>query len=120
MNTHKRLADIRNDFERGVFLAVYHSPRQRLRRVIARVLLGLKHGLRGLLFSWPLYLLPLSATLLRTDYLPLIVLLLLPGLALSGVILLRGIREDYARLVSGCILQPGYPTRLLFHARTHS
>ncbi|MGB7934894.1 MAG: hypothetical protein WCH04_22275 [Gammaproteobacteria bacterium] len=116
----KRLADIRNDFERGVFLAVYNSPRQRLHRVIARVLLGLKHGLRGLLFSWPLYLLPLAATLLKATYLPLIVLLLLPGLALSGMILLRGVREDYLHFVNGCILQPGYPVRLLFPAGHHS
>ena len=116
----KRLADIRNDFERGVFLAVYHSPRQRLRRAIARLLLGLKHGLRGLLFSWPLYLLPLAATLLQAAYLPLIVLLLLPALALSGVILLRGVREDYARFVNGVILQPGYPARLLFPAEHHA
>ena len=57
----KCLADIRNDFERGVFLAIYNSRQQRLHRVLARVILGCKHGLRGLLFSWPLYLLPLAA-----------------------------------------------------------
>jgi hypothetical protein len=116
MTPPKRLADIHNDFERAVFLAVYNSPRQRLHRAVARVLLGLKHGLRGVLFSWPLYLLPVAATLLQATYLPLIALLLLPGLAVSGVILRRGVREDYARFVNGVILQPGYPARLLFHA----
>jgi hypothetical protein len=120
MTPPKRLAELRSDFERGVFLAVYHSPRQRLHRAIASLLLGLKHALRGLLFSWPLYLLPLAAMLLQATYLPLIVLLLLPGLALSGAILLRGVREDYARFVNGCILQPGYPTRLLFPAGRHA
>jgi hypothetical protein len=120
MNAPKRLADIRNDVERAVFLAVYNSPRQRLHRANAHLLLGLKHGLRGLLFSWPLYLLPLAAKLLQATYLPLIVLLLLPGLALSAVILLRGVREDYARFVNGRILQPGYPARLLFSAGTPS
>jgi hypothetical protein len=119
MTPPKRLAGIRNDFERAVFLAVYNSPRQRLHRAIARLLLGLKHGLRGVLFSWPLYLLPLAATLLQATYLPLIGLLLLPGLALSGVILLRGVREDYARFVNGVILQSGYPARLLFRAGTN-
>lgn len=121
MNTRKskRLADIHNEFERGVFLSIYRSRRQIRNRVIARVLLGIKHGLRGFLFSWPLYLLPLAAWLLQARYLPLILLLLLPGLALSGLILLRGVREDYARLVDGCILQPGYPVRLLFPGDLH-
>jgi len=110
----KRIADVRNDFERGVFLALYNSRRQRLHRAAARVILGLKHGLRGLLFSWPLYLLPLAAWLSQARYLPLILLLLLPGVCISGTILRRGVREDYARLVDGCLLRSGYPGRLLF------
>lgn len=116
MNTceTKRLSDIRDDFERGVFMALYTSRRQRLRRGIARLLLGLKHGLRGILFSWPLYLLPLAAWLLQARYLPLIALLLLPGVVISGAILRRGVHEDYARLVDGFILRPGYAARLLF------
>jgi hypothetical protein len=77
-------------------------------------LLGLKHGLRGTLFSWPLYLLPLAATFFNVTWLLLILLLLLPGLLLSGMILLRGVREDYARLVDGYILRPGYTGRVLF------
>ena len=116
MNTYstRRLADIRNDFERGLFMALYNSRRQRLHRVIARLLLGLKHGLRGILFSWPLYLLPLAAWLLQARYLPLIVLLLLPGVVLSLTILRRGVHEDYARLVDGTILRRGYAAQLLF------
>jgi len=110
----KRLSDIRNDFERGVFLSVYNSRPQRLRRHIARVILALKHGLRGTLFSWPLYLLPLAAWSFKASYLPLILLLLLPGVTISGVILVRGVREDYAAHVEGFILRPGYPGRLLF------
>jgi hypothetical protein len=112
--TTKRLADIRNDFERGVFLSVYNSRPQRLRRQLARVILALKHVLRGTLFSWPLYLLPLAAWSLQASYLPLILLLLLPGVTISGVILVRGVREDYAAHVEGFILRPGYPGRLLF------
>ena len=110
----KRLPDIRNEFERGVFLALYNSRRQRVHRVIARIILGLKHGLRGILFSWPLYLLPLAAWLLQARYLSLIILLLLPGIYISGVILIRGVGEDYANHVEGQILRPGYPGRLLF------
>lgn len=110
----KRLSDIRNDFERGVFIALYNSRQQRMHRMLARAILGFKHGLRGLLFSWPLYLLPLAAWLLQARYLPLILLLLLPGVYLSITILRRGVREDYARLVDGCLLRNGYPGRLLF------
>jgi hypothetical protein len=113
----KRLTDIRGEFERGIFLSIYNSPRQRLSRAIARLILGLKHGLRGVLFSWPLYLLPLAAWLLQARHLPLILLLLLPGLVISGAILRRGVREDYARLVEGYILRKGYPRRLLFPGR---
>jgi len=112
--TRKRLTDIRNDFERGVFLSVYNSRVQRMRRVIALLILGMKHGLRGTLFSWPLYLLPLAAWSFKLTYLPLILLLLLPGVYISGGILVRGVREDYADHVEGFILRPGYPGRLLF------
>ena len=116
MNTaaSKRLTDIRSEFERGVFLALYHSPRQRLHRFLALLILAFKHGLRGILFSWPLYLLPLAAWLLQARYLPLILLLLLPGVYVSGGILRRGVHDDYARLVDGCLLRSGYPGRLLF------
>ena len=110
----KKLSDIRNEFERGVFLALYNSRQQRMRRAIARIILGLKHGIRGILFSWPLYLLPVAAWLLQARYLPLILLLLLPGIYISGVILVRGVGEDYANHVDGLILRPGYPGRLLF------
>ena len=112
--TSKRLSDIRNEFERGVFLSVYNSRAQRVRRQIAHVILAVKHGLRGTLFSWPLYLLPLAAWSLKVSYLPLILLLLLPGVYISWVILVRGVREDYANYVEGFILRPGFPGRLLF------
>ena len=112
--TSKCLSDIRNDFERGVFLSLYNSRPQRLRRVIARIILAVKHGLRGTLFSWPLYLLPLAAWSLKATYLPLILLLLIPGVYISAVILVRGVREDYEHYVEGYLLQPGFPGRLLF------
>ena len=110
----KHLSDIRGDFERGVFMALYASRQQRRRRLFAYLLLGLKHGLRGILFSWPLYLLPLAAWLLQLRYLPLVVLLLLPGVVLSAVILSRGVHADYARLVDGHLLERGYARRMLF------
>ncbi|MDH3831441.1 MAG: hypothetical protein OEU48_07205 [Gammaproteobacteria bacterium] len=112
--TSKRLADIRNELERSVFLSVYNSRRQRLRRIMARIILTMKHGVRGILFSWPLYLLPLAAWSIKATYLQLILLLLLPGVYISGVILVRGVREDYNNHVEGYLLQPGFPGRLLF------
>ena len=112
--TSKRLSDIRNEFERGVFLSVYNSRAQRMGRYIARIILVIKHGLRGALFSWPLYLLPLAAWSLKANYLPLILLLLLPGIYISWAILVRGVKEDYANYVEGYILRPGFPGRLLF------
>ncbi len=112
--TSKRLADIRNELERGVFLSVYNSRTQRIRRFIARIILAIKHGVRGTLFSWPLYLLPLAAWSIKATYLPVILLLLLPGVYISGVILVRGVREDYNNHVEGYLLQPGFPGRLLF------
>ena len=112
--TSKRLADIRNELERGVFMSVYNSRTQRMRRLVARVILTIKHGLRGTLFSWPLYLLPLAAWSLKATWLPLILLLLLPGVYISGMILVRGVREDYKNHVEGYLLQPGFPGRLLF------
>lgn len=107
---------IRNHFERAVFLAVYCSPRQRLHRAIVRPFLGPKQVLRRVLSNWPLYLQPLFATLLQASYLPLIALLLLAGLAVPGLIPPHVVREDYARFVGGCMLEPGYPARLLFSA----
>ncbi len=57
----KHLSEIKNEFERGVFLVVYNSRKQRYSRIVASVVLVMKHVLRGLLFSWPLYLLALAA-----------------------------------------------------------
>jgi hypothetical protein len=114
----KRLSDIRNEFERGVFLAVYCSRKQRHQRAIAAVVLMLKHALRGILFSWPLYLLALAAFAVPGSFKLVFVLLLLPALYVSWVILSRGVREDYARLVDGYILREGYVGRLLFNNRT--
>ena len=49
------------ELEQGIFMAAYGSPVQRRRRVLAVALLGIKHTLRGLLFSWPAYVLALAA-----------------------------------------------------------
>ncbi len=111
----KKLGEIKNEFERGVFLAVYDSARQKRRRRLAATLLCLKHVLRGLLFSWPLYMLAWAATRLPGQASLVFLPLLLPAIWVSWTILSRGVREDYRNLVEGSILHPGFLGRMLFH-----
>ena len=76
----KRLSEIKNDFERGVFVVVYNSPKQRYNRGLAVFVLMMKHVLRGLLFSWPLYLLALAAYSIPDASVWLVFFLLLPAM----------------------------------------
>jgi len=114
----KRLGDIKNEFERGVFLVLYDSPKQKLHRIVAATVLVIKHALRGILFSWPLYMLTLAAFAVPGSTKLLFILLLIPGLYVSWVILSRGVKEDYDNLVEGYILKSGYLGRMLFHNKT--
>jgi len=115
--TSRRLTEIKNDFERGVFMVVYNSPKQRYHRVVAIVMLTVKHVMRGLFFSWPLYLLALAAYSLPDASVWLVLVLLLPAMYVSWVILSRGIKEDYEHLVHGYLLRSGYLGRILFHGK---
>jgi hypothetical protein len=94
-----------NDLESAVFHAVYNSFEQRRLRLMAIILLGLKHGLRGIVFSWPLYFIALLPFLLPDEAGWWIVLFVFPALAVSGYILLKGVREDYMELIVGQILK---------------
>ena len=114
----KRLDEIKSEFERGVFLVLYDSPKQKLHRIAATIALVIKHALRGILFSWPLYLLTLAAYAVPGSSKLLFLLLLMPGIYVSWVILSRGVKEDYENLVDGYILKPGYLGRILFHNQT--
>jgi len=101
----KRFDEIENDLERAVFLARYDSGRQRSLRFSATLLIAAKHGLRGLLYVWPLVI------LLFVDF---------PGLWNGLRLLLLGlgvvawfrfihssVRDDHARFVAGVLLEPG-------------
>ena len=114
----KRLADIKNDFERGVFLVLYESPKQKIHRILATAALVVKHALRGILFSWPLYMMTLAAYLVPGSSKLLFILLLIPAVYVSWVILSRGVKEDYENLVDGYILKSGYLGRMIFHNKT--
>ena len=113
----RRLSDIKNDFERGVFEAVYNSRKQRWHRSFALLTLIIKHVVRGLLFSWPLYLLALAAYSIPGASILLVLILLLPAMYVSWVILNRGVREDYENIVQGYLLRSGYLGRIIFHGK---
>ena|SRR4030067_500325 len=87
-----------------------HSRRQ---RNLLGALLILKHTLRGLLFSWPLYLLLLAGLALPGEFAWAFVLMLIPALAVPGYILGKGLREDYRAVAQGRLLKPGDVRRAL-------
>ena len=116
MTIGTRLPAKPTELEVGIFLAAYDSGAQRRRRVLALVLLGVKHSLRGLLFSWPAYVLGLAAFYSVQVYALVSMRLLVPAVILSGVILLRGVRDDYRDRVKGVLLNTDFARGLLFPA----
>lgn len=116
MTTGTRLPVKPSELERGIFMAAYDSAPQRRRRFLALVLLGVKHTLRGLLFSWPAYVLGLAAFYSVQVYVLVSMLLLVPAVLLSGVILVRGVRDDYRDHVKDVLLNTGFARGLLFPA----
>ena len=108
----QRLPARPTEFEEGVFMAESGSLEQRRRRALAVALLGAKHGLRGLLFSWPAYVLALAAFHSRQAHALAYLLLLIPALGLSLVILARGVRDDYRAAIRHVLL-PGKFARAL-------
>jgi len=114
MTTGKRLRACPTELEQGIFTAAYGSPLQRRRRALAVVLLGVKHVLRGLLFSWPAYVLALAAFYSGQVHALAYLLLLIPALAVSLAILTRGVRDDYRSRVKDVLLETGFVRGLLF------
>ena len=93
-----------DEFTQAVFEAAYASRAQRNLRLVFGFLLVFKHTLRGLLFSWPLYLLSLAGLALPGEFAWAFVLLLIPALVVSGYILSKGLREDYRACVRDRLL----------------
>lgn len=106
-----------DEFTRAVFDAAYHSRPQRNRRLLCGALLILKHILRGLAFSWPLYLLSLAGLALPGPFAWAFFLLLIPAAWVSGYILKKGLHEDYAAKVRGRLLDPHDWRQVLFGNR---
>ncbi|MCB1772221.1 MAG: hypothetical protein KDI88_01275 [Gammaproteobacteria bacterium] len=113
----RRLDDVEGDLERAICESLYRSQDQRRRRWLISLLLGLKHAFRGLLFSWPLYLLGIAALVLPQNGSAWLALFLLPGIALSYVILKRGVAEDYRHFVHRVLLKPGAAMHILWPNR---
>jgi hypothetical protein len=116
MTRGKRLPACPTELEQGIFMAAYGSPLQRRRRMLAVALLGFKHTLRGLLFSWPAYVLGLAAFASGQVHALAYLLLLIPALAVSSVILARGVRDDYRSQVKDVLLAEKFVRGLLFPA----
>jgi hypothetical protein len=103
---------LRDELLHAAFEAAYRSRVQRRRRGTASALLFAKHAARGIAFSWPLYLIAAGAVLPGAPSW-LFVVLPLPGLAVSGFILARGVREDYRERIEGRLLASGDWRRML-------
>ncbi|HFD81320.1 MAG TPA: hypothetical protein ENK05_13150, partial [Gammaproteobacteria bacterium] len=83
-----------NELQRAVFLARYNDRRQRALRLAAVLLIAAKHGLRGLLYVWPLAILllvdfPGAWNLLRLALVAL-------ALAAWSRFIYGSVRDDYA------------------------
>ena len=102
-----------NELARAVFRTLYASRTQRLRRLAAAALLTAKHTARGLLFSWPLYLMAIAGFHTPASIGLLLWALAIPGIGISLYILGRGVRDDYRERVVGRLLAPGTLTRWL-------
>lgn len=103
------LSDIDNELERAVFLAIYDSRVQRQRRSLARVVLILKHILRGLFYIWPVYLVFIALLLLPVSGSRLVFLfVLMPGLLVWSTIYIKGAQDDYCQYVRGHLMEKGF------------
>ena len=100
----RQLTDIDNDLERAVFMARYQSVQQRMLRIAAVLIIVARHGLRGLLYVWPLTLLVFVDFPGVWDAIRL-VLLVLASTAWSRFVY-GSVRDDYQRFIAGRLLVP--------------
>lgn len=107
----KRLEAIDNELERAVFLSRYNSTRQRLIRLVGTALIAGKHGLRGLLYVWPLTLLLFVELPGAWDSLRLVLLIL--AVAAWFHFIYGSVRDDYRRFLAGTLLEPAALKRVL-------
>ena len=99
------MVTVKNDPEAAVFKSVYESSEQRRLRLLALLMLGCKHGIRGVILSWPLYFLALLPFLIPVENGWWVLLFVFPALLVSGNILLMGVLEEYTELVRGKLIK---------------
>lgn len=109
----KTPAHPKHELAQAVFDSVYRSGAQRFRRLAAALLLFGVHTLRGMLFSWPLYLMALAGFYTSQPVSLLLWAIAVPGIALSFAILARGVRAEYRERITGRIQKRGDLARLL-------
>lgn len=107
----KRLDAIDNDLERAVFMTRYNSFRQRMIRSAGALLIIAKHGLRGLLYVWPLTLLLFVKLPGMWDSLRLLLLFL--AVVAWFRFIYGSVRDDYQRFLLGVLLEPAALKRVL-------
>lgn len=103
--------DIQHELERAIFLSLYNSGKQRFLRLLSIALIAGKHGLRGLLYVWPLTLLIFVELPGHWIWLKLV----LVTLALAGWLrfVYRSVNEDYGRFVRDRLMDPSKLFRVL-------
>ena len=100
----RQLTDIDNDLERAVFMARYQSVQQRLLRIAAVLIIVARHGLRGLLYVWPLTLLVFVDFPGVWDAIRLVLLVL--ATAAWSRFVYGSVRDDYKRFIGDRLLVP--------------
>ena len=110
----RKPAYFNSEFEQGVFVAAYGSEEQRRWRRAALLALALKHAVRGLLFSWPAYVLAVAMAHSETLHALAYLVLLVPTVSLSVYLLVRGVRDDYREKVEDVLLKRGFLKLLIW------
>jgi len=103
-----------NELEHQIFLVMYRSRTQRLRRKLAMLVLLLKYLLRGMLVIWPAYIVIVAVLLLpqTRQYFSYLVLLM-PGLLVWILIYLKGARTEYQQRIEGRLLEKRFVSELI-------
>ena len=92
------------DLAPATFSAEYVSRQQRGFRLIALILLCLRHGLRGVVLAWPLYFTALIPLLTPVQAGWWIILFVFPAALVSLSILISGVWHDYLKMICGQLL----------------
>jgi len=112
--TGKQQGQHSNELEHQIFLVMYRSRTQRIRRKIAMLVLLLKYLLRGMLVIWPVYIVIAAVLLLpQTRQYFSYLALLMPGLLIWLLIYLKGARTEYRQRIEGHLLDKRYISELI-------